>query len=57
MKGLEREVDEGIVEVGNALTVEVVAEAVPGPFGGGSKLAPVEEDVALVGVEGEGSCW
>ena len=47
----ELEIDEGVVEAGHAAAGELVAEAVPGPLGGGAEFAPVEKDVALVGVE------
>ena len=52
--GLEFESDECIVERGHAAAFELVAEAAPGLFAGGMEFAPVEEDVALVGVEVKG---
>ena len=49
--GPQFEADERIFEVGNAAAVELIAEAVPGLLGRGAQLAPVEKDVALVGVQ------
>ena len=46
--------DERVIEIGHAAAAEIVAEAVPGLFGGGVQLAPVEKDVALVGVQFDG---
>jgi hypothetical protein len=52
--GAEFEVDERVVERGNAAAVELIAEPVPGLLGGGVQFAPVEKDMALVGVQIEG---
>ena len=52
--GVQFEADERIVEIGDAAAGEMVAEAIPGLFGGGVQLAPVEKDVALVGVQFDG---
>jgi hypothetical protein len=52
--GAKFEVDEGVVDRGNARAVELGAKAIPGLLGGGVEFAPVEQDVALVGVEVEG---
>jgi hypothetical protein len=48
------QIHQRIVEIGNAASVELVAEPVPGLLGGGAQLAPVEKDVALVGVQIDG---
>src|ERR1035438_8743493 len=48
------QVHQRIVEVGNAAAVEVIAKAVPGVLRRGAQFAPIEKDVALVGVELEG---
>ncbi len=53
MNWAEFEVDEGVVEAGNASAVELIAEPIPGVRGGGMQLSPIEKDVALVGVEVE----
>ena len=47
------EVDDRLVEIGDTGTVELVAEAIPGPFLRGVQLAPVEENDVLVAAQAE----
>ena len=53
MHRAELEFCEGVVEAPNTGAIEVAAERVPGIVGGGMHLAPVLEDVVLVGAEME----
>ncbi len=48
MQGAEAHVEERFVEVGDAGALKLIAEAVPGPLGGGVEVAPVEQDDVLV---------
>ena len=52
--GLQFETDQRVFEIGNAAAVEGIAEPVPGVLRRGAQLAPIEKDVALVGMELEG---
>ncbi len=49
--GPQFQVHQRIVEVGNAASVELIAQPVPGLFRGCMQLAPVKKNVALVGVQ------
>ena len=54
VRGTQLKTDESVFETRNAAAGQMVAEAVPGLLGGGAQLAPVEKDVALVGVQFDG---
>ena len=54
MDRLQLQVHQRIVKVGNAAAVEVIAEPVPGLLRRRAQFAPIEKDVALVGVQLEG---
>ncbi len=49
--GPQLEIDELVVEIGNAAAVEPIGEPVPGLLRRGLKLTPIEKDVALISVE------
>ncbi len=53
-RGREAEAGHLVVDAADAAAVEGVAEAVPGPFGGGPELVPVEQDDGLEAAEREG---
>ena len=50
----EFQIHQFFVQAVNAAPIELIAEPVPGLLRGGTQLAPVEKDVALVGVQVEG---
>jgi hypothetical protein len=51
VRRLQLQIHQRVFQAGHAAAVELVAEPVPGLLGGRIKLAPIEKDVALVGVQ------
>ena len=54
MRGPQFQADQCVVKVGYAASVELVAQAVPWLIGGRTHFAPIEKDVALVGLHLDG---
>ena len=49
--GLQLKGQQRLVEIGHAAPAQVITECVPGLLVAGTQLAPIEQDVALVGVQ------
>ena len=54
MHGPQFQIHQRIVQVGNAASVQLIAQPVPGLLRGGIQLAPIQKDVALVSMQIEG---
>ena len=49
--GLQLQIHQLVCKIGNAAAVEPVGEPVPGLLGRGLQFAPIEKDMALVGMK------
>ena len=45
------QIHQSVVEAGNAVPIQLIAQPIPGLLRRGPQLAPIQEDVALVGVQ------